>query len=465
MPKRNLIWIVAILAAGLVTVLVTRNPQPPGDDSDVARLRPLTEAYDLIRQNYVRTVDDDTLLRGSITGMIGRLDEYCSYIAPGKVEDFEQRMLGTQRGLGLELEISGAQVRVIGPLPGSPSYQAGIGAGDIITSVDGKDLSGMPLAQVRHLLDSPAKTTIELGIRRDGAARRITATTGEFPVESVEGLYRAPDGNWICELEDAPGLEYIRIREFVNGTPDQLGHLFRQFGNVRGLVLDLRGNPGGMLASAVAVANLFISSGPIVTVVDRQGVSRSYQASDDGTLPACPMVVLVDGATASAAEIVAGALKFNGRAVLVGRCTLGKGCVQSMFKLKGDMGQINITTARFLIGDGEQISRHPGPDGYDIWGVDPDEQVIVMGSQDTLARLRQEARVLADRDSPPKEPATRPASTMAQRLVEADSQLKSAVELLKKPADLDAMIKLGQSQRAAVRISQTRPATRPAGIE
>lgn len=463
MPKRNLIWIAAILAAGLVTILATRNPPPPPDDTDIARLRPLMEAYDLIRQNYVRPVDEDILLRGSITGMIGRLDEYCTYIAPGKVDDFEQRMLGTRRGLGLEMEISGAQVRVIGSLPGSPAYQAGIGAGDIITSVGGKDLSGLPLAQVQRMLDLPVGTAIELGISRDGAAGHVTVTTGEFPVESVEGLCRGPDGNWLCTPGDAPGLAYIRIREFVKDTPDQLGHFFRQLGDVRGLVLDLRANPGGMLPSAVTVGNLFIPSGPIVTVVERQGVSRRYQAGDDGKLPACPMVVLIDAGTASAAEIVAGALKFNGRAVLVGTRTRGKGCVQSMFKLKGDMGQINLTTSEFLIGDGEPISRRPG---CDAWGVDPHEQVIIMPSQiDALARLRQEAQVLADHASAPKDPATQEASTMAQRMVRADCQLARAVELLKAPSELNDILKRDQAQRAKARLSQTMPSTKPSGVE
>jgi carboxyl-terminal processing protease len=459
MPKRNLIWIAAILAAGLVTILVTRNPQQPADDTDVARLRPLMEAYDLIRQNYVRPVDADILLRGSITGMIGRLDEYSSYVAPGKVEDFEQRMLGTQRGLGLELEISGAQVRVIGPLPGSPAYQAGIGAGDIIASVSGKDLSGLPLAQVQHMLEGPVGTTMDLGIYRDGVARHVSVTTGEFPVESVEGLYRGPDGNWVCSLDDAPGLYYIRIREFVDGTPGQLGHLFGRLGDVRGLVLDLRANPGGMLPSGVGVSNLLIPAGPIVTVVERQGVSRRYQAGDDGKLPACPLVVLVDAGTASAAEIVAGSLKFNGRAVVVGTRTRGKGCVQSMFKLKGDMGQVNLTTSEFLIGDGEPISRRPG---CDSWGIDPHEQVIIMPSQiAALARLRQEAQVLADRANPPTDPATREASTMAQRLLRADCQLARAVELLKKPAEMNEILKRAQSERASAKLSQTGPATRP----
>jgi len=466
MPKRNLIWVVAIVAAAGVTLLVTRGRrQQIGGDGDHAQFEPVVQTYRKIKDNYYRPVAQDKLLRGAVRGMVGALGEFSSYVPPGKVDAFSHRVSGRVTGLGLRVGRRGGEVVVIGPLPDSPAHRAGLLAGDRILAIDARPLTGLDPGQVAELLDGPIGTSVELVITREGSeGRTVELTRSEFPIETVEGLYRNSAGEWVHLLDPDGRIAYIRIKEFVSDSPERLRRVFRRLPGLRAAVLDLRGNPGGLPAAAIGLANMFLRTGLIVTFIDKDGRRQRHVAHADGTYPDDLLVaVLINADTASAAEIVAGALKLHGRAVLVGTRTRGKGCVQSMISLPGKLGQINLTSSEFLLGADVPVMRRPGSDE---WGVDPHEQVLLLPScREMLSRLRAEAEVL-----PPPRPPTAPTATpgradIVKKLLRLDTQLSRAYKLLRRPREMQLLIKRAAAQRARKRAAARRSVTSGAPIE
>ena len=461
MPKRNLILILAIVVAAIIAVFEARNAsiftgrgnwQPSTARSGhEEEFQPVNETYRLIKDRYLYPLEGQELRQGAVRGMVSSLDEYSTYVAPGRTGAFEQHLLGRERGLGLRVDVVDGQVTVLGPMAGSPALRAGIMAGDIIVAIDGKAAAGLGPEQMTALLDGPVGASVKLTLfRAPGPQTTLTLTREEFPIESVTGLYRHSSGTWVCVIDPASGIAYVRIREFVRDTTEQFQQLLRQLDRLQGLVLDLRGNPGGLLESSVGVSDLFLREGRIVSVVRRDGPPEEHMATPTGTYPDIPVVVLIDEGTASAAEIVAGALRLRGRAVLLGTRTCGKGCVQSMFKLPDDLGRINLTTSEFCLDSDEPISRRPGSPR---WGVDPHEQIIILPSrQEKLARLRAAAEVLP-LGRPTTLPLISPAGEgppgMAEAMLRLDSPLERAVELLKKPREIEAILKAAEAERAA----------------
>jgi C-terminal processing protease CtpA/Prc len=253
-------------------------------------------------------------------------------------------------------------------------------------------------------------------------------------------------------------MAYVRIREFVNDTGGQLKKTLQQLTDLRGLVLDLRDNPGGNLSVAVEAANLFLREGVIVTSVNRSGDIKKYVAQSDWALPEIPMVVLIDGETASAAEILAAALKVHRRAVLVGMRSRGKGRVQSMFPLPGGLGQINLTTSELLIPSRQSISREPDSD---VWGVDPHPRQKVEIAPEHLEKLQLlQGRSGTFQSMGAGAPATVPAiasrraRVLYREFVRLDSQFARAMELLIHPEEMEEILK-STSPRAETKAPTT----------
>jgi len=445
MPKRNVIVILAMLALAVAAFYVARSAAParPIDGApDNAHLAPLADAMEHVRQKYHGPADDRKLLQGAIAGMMAQLDPYSTYIPPDQVEAFNHRLLGSGHGLGLRVEMVDAHAVVIGPLKGSPAHREGIRDGDIVESVDGKPLAGLSIDQVYKRLDDPSQPQANLVLRRAGQRIPLALTRMDLTLETVQGLYRDGAGQWVHTLPSAPGVAYLRIREFVRSTPEDLYRVLAGLGTPRGIVLDLRDNPGGMLESAVATANFFIAQGRIVTAVDRSQQPQPFDARRENLYnDTVPLVVLINGQTASAAEIVAGALWVHNRAALAGERTLGKGCVQSMISL-GDMGQIHLTTAEYTLAGGLSITRKA--DG-DVWGVEPHLSVHLL-HEDNVARLRIRAEVMP---SPAPPPATAPAvtETMEQKFRRLDTQLTQAIDLVQDGPEMNRLIKQGAAAR------------------
>jgi len=460
MPKRNLIWIAAIIVAAAVVVWVTGRPPGPAGRAKPGEFDAVADAYCLIKDRYFKATDGAELRSGAVRGMVANLDEFSSYVPPDELEAFSHRIMGMDRGLGLRLESDAGRITVVGPLANSPAHKAGILGGDVLLAIDGRAIDGLSLARVERMLAGPLGREVKLTIqRRAGPRRTLTVTRAEFPIESVQGLSRDPAGKWVYMVRPDDGLVYVRVREFVNGTGARLRDVLTRLGSLRGVLLDLRANPGGMLPEAVASANIFLRRGVIATSVARGREPVKYCAVAAGTLGDFPMVVLIDGRTASAAEILAGALKLHDRAVLVGTRTRGKGYVQTMYRLPGRLGQINLTTSEFLIGRTVPVSRMPGSE---TWGVDPHPGMVVPLAgpvQAALKKLRIRAEVLP---SPPGEPSTRSstqAGPIADELVRIDGQLAEALDLLAQPERVDEILRRAAAERARRQALTTRRAT------
>ena len=459
MPKRNLIVILAMLTLAVTAFYVARSAPTsvPVDTPLPADLAPLADALEQVRQKYHQPVDDrlhQKLHQGAVAGMVGQLDPYSTYIPPDQVEAFHQRLHGSGHGLGLRVEVSDGHVVVIGPLMGSPAHRAGLRGGDLIESVDDQPLAGLSIDQVYKRLDDPTHPQAALVIVRVGQRHPFTIPRADLALETVQGLYRDAAGQWVHIIQSAPGVAYIRIREFVRSTPEDLYRVLTNLGTPRGLLLDLRDNPGGTLEAAVATVNFFLAQGRIVTALDRSQKPLAFNARRENLYSdTVPLVVLVNGRTASAAEIVAGALWVHNRAAVTGERTLGKGCVQSMISL-GDLGQINLTTATYYLQGGLSITRESGSD---VWGIEPHQAVVLLHEAEVDA-LRIRAEVMPAPPAATPSPATAPTGAgsteraerverMEQKFLRLDTQLSQALNLVRDPPEMKRLIKQGATAR------------------
>jgi len=411
----------------------------PERDPRPEKLQSVHEAYRLIRLQYLGEVTDRDLQQGAIEGMVGVLDGVSSYVPPGQMETFSDHMRGVIHGYGLKLEPTAEGVVVVAPLFGSPAQDAGILPGDRIVAVDDQDVADMSFDELLVLLTHPARDDVELSIVR--AHRPLTPVRldrRQFDIETVTGLCRDADQRWIYAIDPDHAFIYVRISEFVQATAEEFHQAFRGFSAAEAIILDLRDNPGGLLPPAVQIADLMLTDGPIVTVWSPRAAPRHYRARATGTTVTVPVVVLVDVNTASAAEIVAGALQANARAVLVGQPTRGKASVQTMYPLSDAMGQVNITTCRYALGDAadEPVAR----------SVAPDVTVVVSAAQrEELSRLRWVSALGPQALSVPDQPTT--AETQADvpepdldRQIAMDPQLSAALELLRTPGAVENLL-------------------------
>jgi len=440
MPKRNLIWIAVIVGTGVVTVLLTRSP-PRSDEPDAARFGPVSRAYRVLRQKAYRVPSDGQLRQAAVRGMVERLDEYSSYIEPDRVKSFRARLRGTTLCTGLVVAVdANGLVEVVGALPGSPAHEAGIATGGRLIAIDGGDVAHLPIDEIRGLLDAPHAKPVELTIADpNGQEHTCKLPRRKRQLESVTGVGRSSDGRWEYFLDAGRDLACIRVREFLPTTAGKIQQALRELSGLQGLVLDLRDNPGGRLESGFAVANLFLRSGAIFTQVDNKGRRNVHEARAGGTWPDVPIVVLVNDRTASAAEIVAGALRLRARAVLVGTRTRGKGFVQSMIALPDNMGLANVTTGEFFIGLDVPVARRPGATS---WGVEPHVSLPLTARAERARRrfwLGVDVVGQGGGAGETSAPATCPATAQGRPIspaMSADAQLARAIRLLESPEQM-----------------------------
>ena len=339
----------------------------------VDELRAFAEVMERIRSAYIDEVDDRELLESAIRGMLYELDPHSSYLTPDQFDDLQVTTTGEFGGLGIEVTMEDGFVKVVTPVDGSPASKAGIQAGDLILKIDETFVKGLTLGEAVELMRGEVGSEIELMVLSEGDEKphQVTLTRDKIQLHSVKSRM----------LE--PGMGYLRISQFQNNTGDDARKALDKLAKedtLRGLVLDLRNNPGGVLGGAVEVADLFMDSGLIVYTQGREQSSRSdFNAKPGDRLNGMPMVVLVNGGSASASEIVAGALQDQGRAIVVGNRTFGKGSVQTVLPLSKDKA-LKLTTARYYTPDGRSIQAE---------GIEPDIAVDVV----TKLEVREDMQV------------------------------------------------------------------------
>ena len=347
-----------------------------------------SQALNIVVSDYVDEVEPRILFEGAMGGMMDQLDMYSGYTPPQEYMQFKEQIDGEFPGIGVLIDVDEKtnQLRVLVPTPGSPASKAGLMPGDIIEAVEGHSTADAPIMDVVKRIKGPAGTKVTLTIRRKSKPEPfdVVIPRAKIAIESVMGDVRRDDGTWIFHLVDHPRIGYIRLTAFAERTADDFRRALEQCKpgrDIDGLILDLRGNEGGLLKSAVEMADMLLEEGVIVSTRGRGGIEKSAYYAERGTELAAdfPLVILLDRYAASASEIFGAALQDHQRAVVVGERTWGKGTVQNIEELEGGKSALRITIATYWRPSGKDIHKRRNAKDTDDWGVrpDPDMEVIL----------------------------------------------------------------------------------------
>jgi carboxyl-terminal processing protease len=333
--------------------------------------------YQRIKADYVEPVDDHTLIKGAIDGMLAALDPHSDYLEGASFERLTTMIDGNYQGLGISVQMDEGAVKVVSPFKGSPAEKAGIKAGDYITHVNGKLIYGLDIDDAVEKMRGPAGTPVRLSIVREGRDEPFDVTVVRGTIELEPVTYELKDGN----------IGYISVNEFSRDVGNDVNKALKALkaqvkGHLGGLVLDLRKNPGGSLDEAVALSDLFLTNGQIVSQRGRNKRDTIYYDAESvfpgDAAQGTPIIVLIDAGTASASEIVAGALQDQHRALIMGERSFGKGSVQSLLPLTKDSA-LKLTTARYFTPLGRSVQEG---------GIKPDIQVPQLSDPDAQLRLK-----------------------------------------------------------------------------
>lgn len=353
----------------------------------------------LISRAYVEPVDQRQLFDSAMSGMLKDLDPYSAYIPPVEYKPFQDVLKQQFEGLGVNLVGPPVVERltVVTPLAGSPALRAGVEPGDVILEIEGKSTEGMSVEDASKLLRGPEGTSVHLKMLRknidegkDDLVLEVDIRRAAVEVESVVGAQRKKDGAWDYFLSGQDKIAYIRIDIFGERTTDEFRKALEGVkAEVKGLVIDLRDNAGGLLPAAVDISDMFLERGPIVSIQGRQPEDRVvYDAKEGVTIPnEVPIVVLINGGSASASEIVAAALHDQGRAKVAGERSFGKGTIQQVFVMDGGRSGLKLTTAKYYPPSGTNIHRSPRMTEKDVWGIMPDEKLRVSLDEEQTRKL------------------------------------------------------------------------------
>jgi len=362
--RRALFLVVfVILACGFLGAVFGQRVSgstPSGDGEIRDSLRTFSQVYDLVEQNYAEPVSaDKAIYNGAIPGMLRVLDPHSNFFDPKSYALLREEQRGKYYGVGMQVGPRNNKVIVIAPFVGTPAYRAGIHPGDVIIAVDGKPTDNMNTSDVADLLKGPKGTNVKITVLREGTPKPLefNVTRDEIPRYSVD-----------LHFLIRPGVGYMHISGFQETTEHEVQQALEEMGDLKGLVLDLRQNPGGLLSEGVGVADKFLKRGQvIVSHHGRSSPEKVYRASHGNSGKEYPIVVLVNRGTASAAEILAGAIQDHDRGLIVGENTFGKGLVQTVFPLSENTG-LALTTAKYYTPSGRLIQRdYTGVSLYDYY--------------------------------------------------------------------------------------------------
>ena len=408
---------------------------PPATEGAYRWLDPIIDLRALIVGSYVDPIDATAMQRAAMEAMTKALgDPYTVYIPPADEGAFRRQLSGSYVGIGVELDLDDGRPIVITAIDGSPAMEAGILAGDTILSVDGKTTEGIGAATLESLLPGAPGTVAALVIRRaDGNERTLNVPRRVVETPSVKGILRDADG-WRFTIDPDRRVAYIRIAQFNDRTVAEVDAALARIraDGVSGIILDLRDNGGGSLTAAVGVVDRFISEGAIVSIRGRGDTGRTWDATSSPEDLHIPMVVLINQGSASASEVVAGALRDNGCAKIIGTRSYGKGSVQDVLQLPDGAGTVKITTARYYLPSGTSPHRAVGASR---WGVEPDTGFRVpMTEEQSIARAA--ARQLREAGGSATSPTMLWNSSASISSVAHDPQLAGAVDAIQGYLDM-----------------------------
>ena len=388
MNRERIAWVTSVV---LIAILAFQLPGTLAHrDDDYAWVGQLVEIHRRVADSYVDPVDEEKLRQGAIDGMLGELDPFSVYVPPAKREDFDRMLEGSYKGVGIQLDQDEKtlEIQVLSPVEGSPAFKAGVLAGDVILKVNGEEVAGQKIEDVMKKITGPLGSEVTLTVRHlTGGQEDLTMQRQEIVMPTVKGFRRREDNTWDYFVSSEPKVAYVRVTQFTADTLDKMRGVLDGLLNdgMQGLILDLRFNPGGRLDQAEEVVDLFVTEGVIVMTKGRSRPEYVRRAKPEGTLPDFPMVVLINEHSASASEIVAGSLKDNGRALVVGERSYGKGSVQEVIELDGAGGRLKLTVAYYYLPSGQLVHRRK--DATD-WGVEP--HVIVPMDPETERSIQRQ---------------------------------------------------------------------------
>ncbi len=437
MRKSAIATALGMIVGGLLAVtvagpLVAQDRQ--GDGSIYERMDLFSDIFDRIRAQYVEEVDEGELIEAAINGMLTSLDPHSSFLSEEDFADMREQTRGEFGGLGIEVTQEDGFVKVVSPIDDTPAYKAGMEAGDFITHVDGESILGLALDEAVDLMRGPVGSEIVITVVREDEPEPFDVSIIRDVIKLIAVRSQTEGDTIVLRISTFNNQTYPGLRDELTTQVEALGGM----GNVNGFVLDLRNNPGGLLDQAVRVSDAFLEDGEIVSQRGRTDAeTRIYDADPGDLAEGKPIVVLINGGSASASEIVAGALQDQKRAIVIGETSFGKGSVQTVMPLRG-RSAMRLTTARYYTPSGRSIQAIGVTP--DIIVSQPRRQPEVEEDEDTTAatRRRSEADLRGSlaNDSLSEEEIGlieegRERAEAAQALREEDYQLAYAIDILK----------------------------------
>ncbi|NBS89099.1 S41 family peptidase [bacterium] len=447
MSKRNLGWLLGIIAVSLLGLVIVANAPSRENDRDYELVRLVVDVLHEVRGRYVTEISPERerkLVEDMINGGLERLDPHSSYINNRDFKQFSRNNKGKFGGIGIQVGYDRSNrglLTVISPMVGTPAYEAGVLAGDTIVKIDGKKTDNMRIDEAVDLIQGDPDSLITLTVVHDGGKEpvEIPIRRAIIKVQSVLGDKRKENKEWDYFLDQNSKIGYLRISSFSETASaevkDVLVNLQKE--GVKGLILDLRNNPGGLLKAAVEMSDMFLSEGKIVSTRGRNQQEEVIDARPEGTMflppEKYPIAVLINRNSASASEILAAALQDHNRAVVIGERSYGKGSVQNIIDLENKSSALKLTTASYWRPSGKNIHRFPDSKETDEWGVKPNlGYEIILKDEERL-------ELLLDRSDRDVIRVKKPDAKKAEKKPFVDRVLEKAVEYINNPKEKAAL--------------------------
>lgn len=386
MSRYNLAWLIGICAVSLFGFAIVTGAPSREQEKNYELVDLIVDVLEEVDQRYVNPLTPERkrrLVEDMLNGGLERLDPHSAYINPQELQQFNKQTEGRFGGVGIQISTDRNQTGrplVISPMPGTPAYEAGVLAGDLIMKIDGKSTENMRLNETIDLIQGDPGDKVTLTVRHEtGKIEDIDIVRAIIEVKSVLGDQRKKENpaEWDFMLLDKEKIGYLRLVQFNQTATEEITAAIKELKaqGMKGLVIDLRSNPGGLLRAAINITDLFIDEGAIVSTKGRNHREESYRADSKSTIlgpdSGVPIAVLINRYSASASEIFSAALQDHGRAIVVGERSYGKGSVQNVILLEENSSALKLTTASYWRPSGKNIHRFPESKESDEWGVHP----------------------------------------------------------------------------------------------